>query len=236
MIRYEMMNKPPLAHRPIRSYVRREGRITVAQCRALSEYWGQYGIELGYGPLDLAAEFGRDARRVLEIGFGDGEPLARTAAATPESDYLGIEVHRPGIGHLLLRAHALGLSNLRVINGDAVEVVTVALADASFDRIQVYFPDPWPKARHQKRRLIQAEFVDVLANKLKDLGRLYLATDCEDYAMQMSRVLEASGRMTNAANGGGFALPSSMRPETKFEARGRRLGHGVWDLIYQRIA
>ena len=234
MIRYEMTNKPLLGHRPIRSYVRREGRITVAQRRALSEHWGQYGIELVNGPLDLAAEFGRDARRVLEIGFGDGEPLARTAAATPESDYLGIEVHRPGIGHLLLRAHALGLSNLRVINGDAVEVVTVALADASLDRIQVYFPDPWPKARHQKRRLIQAEFVDVLANKLKDLGRLYLATDCEDYAMQMLRVLKASGRMTDAANGGGFASPSSVRPETKFEARGRRKGHDVWDLVYQK--
>lgn len=225
-----------MVHRPIRSFVRREGRVTVAQRRALTEHWGQYGLEPGNGPLNLATAFGREARRILEIGFGDGESLASIAAATPECDYLGIEVHRPGIGHLLLRARALGLVNLRVINGDAVEVVNVALADATLDQVQIFFPDPWPKARHQKRRLIQPEFADLLANKLKPFGRLYLATDCEDYAMQMLRILEASARMTNAAKGGGFAPPPSVRTETKFERRGRRMGHEVWDLVYQRTA
>jgi tRNA (guanine-N7-)-methyltransferase len=170
----------------------------------------------------------------LEIGFGDGESLIRMARSHPERDYLGIEVHRPGIGRLLMQAEASGLSNLRVMGADAVEVLSQSIDDASFERIQMFFPDPWPKKRHHKRRLIQPDFAALLARKLAPKGYLLLATDWEDYARQMLAVLEATTGLTNAAAGDGFAERPIERPPTKFERRGHRLGHRVRDLVFQR--
>lgn len=220
--------------RPIRSFIRREGRLTKAQQRAMEALWDRYGVIPQAGLLDLDALFGRRAPRVLEIGFGNGESLVAMAQAHPATDYLGIEVHRPGVGHLLLRLEALGLTNLRVICMDAVEVLERYLPDASLDCIQVFFPDPWPKRRHRKRRLIQPDFVALLARKLKPGGRLQAATDWEDYALQMLKMLEANEALINSAQGGGFAPRPDERPLTKFERRGQHLKHGIWDLVFQR--
>lgn len=215
--------------RRIRSFVRREGRLTGAQQRALTTLWERFGVS-ATGPLDLEALFGRRAARILEIGFGNGESLAAQALTQPEVDFLGIEVHRPGIGHLLLEAERLGLANLRVVCADAVEVMERQLPDACLDRIQIFFPDPWPKKRHHKRRLIQPAFAGLLARKLKTGGHLHLATDWEDYARQMLAVLEA----TPGLRAGGGRLEPPGRPPTRFESRGRQLGHAVWDILFER--
>lgn len=220
----------------IRSFVRREGRLTAGQQRALDTLWARYGVDHSAAVLNLDALFGRSAPRILEIGFGDGESLETLAQAHPEIDFLGIEVHRPGIGHLLLRAEALNLDNLRVLCADAVEVLEHHLPDACLDRIHIFFPDPWPKKRHYKRRLIRTEVVTLLAAKLKPGGRLRLATDWEDYARQMLEVLEAEQRLANTREPGLFALDSEDRPVTRFERRGRRLGHRVWELVFERRA
>lgn len=221
------------ATRSIRSFVRRRGRLTAAQRRALDTLWTRFGAEPGPGLLDLDALFGRHAPRTLEIGFGDGEALAAAALAHPEMDFLGIEVHRPGIGHLLLRAEALGLTNLRVLCADAVEVFEHHLADGGLACIRIFFPDPWPKSRHHKRRLLQPPFAAQMAAKLEPGGRLHLATDWEDYAEHMLAVLEATAGLVNVAGPGRF-VPSGTRPVTRFERRGERLGHGVRDLIFER--
>ncbi|MCP5419070.1 MAG: tRNA (guanosine(46)-N7)-methyltransferase TrmB [Gammaproteobacteria bacterium] len=222
-------NLPPL--RPIRSFVRREGRLTDAQQRALDTLWTRYGVTAAASPLDLDTLFARAAPRILEIGFGNGESLAVMAQVQPAADFLGIEVHRPGVGHLLLRADALGLNNLRVMCADAAETVP-RLPDAGFARIQVFFPDPWPKKRHHKRRLVQPAFVALLARKLETGGYLHLATDWEDYAEHMLAVLGACGHLRNTTRD--FAPRPSHRPFTKFEQRGQRLGHRIWDLLFQR--
>ena len=221
------------ASRRIRSFVRREGRMTRAQRRAFAECWARFGVDAGAAMLEPEWLFGRRAPLVLEIGFGDGESLVAMAMAHPEMDYLGIEIHRPGIGHVLLRAEALELSNLRIMCADAVEVLR-QLPDESLARIQIFFPDPWPKTRHHKRRLIQSSFVMPLVSKLKWAGQLHVATDCEDYAHSILNVLRAVPELTNAADGDGFAARPAYRPLTRFERRGRRLGHEVWDVLFAR--
>ena len=218
--------------RSVRSFVRREGRLTGGQQRALETLWPRFGIDFDGLLLDLDRVFCRQAPRVLEIGFGDGECLLYMAANDPGTDYLGVEVHRPGMGHLLLQAQALDLSNLRVISADAVVVLAHGLPDAGLDRVQIFFPDPWPKKRHHKRRLIQPDFLRLTARALKPGGRLHLATDWEDYAGHMLQVLAAAEDFVNTVNG--FAPRPAYRPLTKFERRGQRLGHGVWELIFQR--
>ena len=222
-----------LHRRAVRSFVARAGRMTVAQERAWRELWPRYGIADSVDALDLDALFGRRARRTLEIGFGNGESLVALAAAHPEEDFLGIEVHRPGVGHLMLRAEALGLGNLRVACRDAVEVIEQRLPDESLDEVLLYFPDPWPKKRHHKRRIVQPPFVALVARKLKHDGRFRLATDWEHYAGQMLDTLAANPQLENES-GSGFAPRPESRPLTRFESRGQRLGHGVWDLTYRK--
>lgn len=221
--------------RSIRSFVTRAGRITEAQQRALEESWPKYGLEFdGTRVLDLDALFCRRAPRVIEIGFGNGENLAALATAHPERDYLGIEVHRAGVGRLLLAIETAQLTNVRIACHDAVEVLQHQLAPGSIDEMLVLFPDPWHKKRHHKRRLIQAPFVELAASRLKGGGVLRLATDWEPYAQQMLEVLGASPSLENLAPDGSYIEKSAERITTRFEKRGQRLGHGVWDLAFRR--
>jgi tRNA (guanine-N7-)-methyltransferase len=218
--------------RSIRSYVLRQGRTTAAQARAVAALMPRWGIAFSPAALDLDAAFGRRAPKVLEIGFGMGETTALIAAANPQTDYLGVEVHGPGVGALLRRIETQGLRNVRVIQHDAVEVVEQMIAPAALDGVHVFFPDPWPKKRHHKRRLLQPEFVRLLASRMKPGAYLHAATDWEDYAVQILEVLSAEPLLENTATG--FAPRPVWRPETKFEARGARLGHGTWDLVFRR--
>jgi tRNA (guanine-N7-)-methyltransferase len=220
--------------RSVRSFVLRQGRATAGQERALTQLWPKYGVEYSPARLDLQALFGRAAPRMLEIGFGAGEALLEFATAHPEMDCIGIEVHRPGVGRLLLGAEAATLRNLRVICHDAVEVLQHQLAPASIELAHIFFPDPWPKKRHHKRRLIQAPFVELLAQTIAAGGTLRLATDLEHYAQQMREVIDASSKFVNVAADAGFVARSAERALTRFERRGQRLGHGVWDLEYRR--
>jgi tRNA (guanine-N7-)-methyltransferase len=222
-------------HRTVRSFVLRAGRATQAQQRALTELWPQYGIEFADSPLQLDAAFGRSAPRMLEIGFGAGEALSSFAQAHPEMDCLGIEVHPPGVGHLLLELQALHLVNCRVIAHDAVEVLQLQIPSGSLALVHIFFPDPWPKKRHHKRRLIQPEFMELLLQALAPGGTLRLATDWEPYAQHMSAVLTATSGLRNLATEGGFVERPALRPLTRFERRGQRLGHRVWDLAFTKI-
>lgn len=217
--------------RHVRSFVRREGRITRSQQRALEELLPQFGLA-PEGLPDLDHVFGRHAPRTLEIGFGNGASLAQMAAAAPEQDFLGIEVHRPGVGHLLLEIEQRALTNIRVICADAVEILRDHIAPASLDRVLLFFPDPWPKKRHHKRRILQPEFVTLIRERLKPGGRFHMATDWQDYAEQMLEVMDAAPGFANGAGRGQYAPKPDYRPETKFERRGLRLGHGVWDLVF----
>lgn len=226
---------PAKPHRTVRSFVLRAGRATVAQQRALAELWPVYGIEYTGQPIDLRQIFGRAAPCMIEIGFGAGEALLEYARANPDVDCLGIEVHRPGVGHLLLGAQAASLLNLRVICHDAVEVLQ-QLPAASISFAHIFFPDPWHKKRHHKRRLIQPPFVALLARVLTPGGVLRLATDWEQYAHQMREVLDAATAFTNHAAEKGFVERPAIRPLTRFERRGQRLGHGVWDMEYERVS
>ena len=219
--------------RPIRSFIRRQGRITVAQTRALTELWPHYGLEPSQ-PLEPAKLFNRIAPLVLEIGFGNGESLAAMAAAHPEEDFIGIEVHRPGVGHLLWRIHEQGLRNLRIYCADAIEILTENIADASLDRLQLFFPDPWPKQRHHKRRIVNPEFLQLVCRKLKTGGIFHAATDWEPYAEHMAEALSTCPGLVSLAPDSPFSPRPDYRPLTKFETRGQRLGHGVWDLMYRR--
>jgi len=221
--------------RAIRSFVTRSGRITSAQERALEELWPRYGVEFGAAPLDLDALFGRRARRVAEIGFGNGDNLLALAASRPEEDFLGIEVHRPGVGRLLLQLQERALGNVRVVCRDAVEVLERYLGGPCLDEILVLFPDPWPKKRHHKRRLVQPPFVALLAERLKVGGALRLATDWEPYAAEMLATLSAEPRLRNVAGDAGFIPRPAERAPTRFERRGERLGHQVWDLEFSRV-
>jgi tRNA (guanine-N7-)-methyltransferase len=224
------------ARRPIRSFVLRGGRVTAAQERAWVDLWPAFGLEFDARPMDLAAVFGRDAPRCLEIGFGAGEVIGALAKAHPEVDYLGIEVHRAGVGRLLLRAREDGLANLRIVCHDAVEVLGSCIADESFDSIFIFFPDPWHKKAHHKRRLIEPRFVETLADKLRPDGVLRLATDWQAYAEQMLRVCNACERLESLSADGTYVERPEFRAPTRFERRGARLGHGVWDLAYRKIA
>lgn len=222
-------------HRPIRSYVLRMGRLTDGQQRAFDDHWPRFGLAHSDGLLDYAAVFGRDAPRVLEIGFGMGQSLVTMAAAAPGTDFIGIEVHRPGVGKLLHSMAAEGVENIRIYCHDAVEVLRDCIPPASLDTIQIFFPDPWHKKRHHKRRLIQPAFAAQLVEFLKPGGILHLATDWENYAEQMLEVLSGTPGLENTAGAGNFAPRPESRPLTKFEQRGERLGHGVWDLLFRRM-
>jgi tRNA (guanine-N7-)-methyltransferase len=222
--------------RHIRSFVLRAGRMTPAQERALTELWPLYGVNLDTGVLDLEAIFGRRAPRCLEIGFGVGEVIGNLAETHAHIDYLGIEVHRPGVGRLLLRAAQSNARNLRVICHDAVEVLRDKIPDASFDEILVFFPDPWHKKRHHKRRLIEPSFVESLAAKLRSGGVLRLATDWQAYAEQMLAVCNLSPHLASLSAESTYVARPDFRPPTRFERRGARLGHGVWDLAYKKAA
>ncbi len=221
--------------RVIRSFVRREGRLTPGQQRALERLWPRYGVEAEGEVLDLDALFGRSAPKVLEIGFGMGDALAAMALAQPECDFIGIEVHRPGVGRLLARLEEQGSENVRLFCHDAVEVLERRIPDAGLDRVLIFFPDPWHKKRHHKRRLVQPPFVALLRRKLRPGGVLHLATDWEDYAEQMMAVVSADGGFRNQAGEGNYAPRPDYRPVTKFERRGQRLGHGIWDLLFERV-
>jgi tRNA (guanine-N7-)-methyltransferase len=219
--------------RPIRSYVLRQGRISNAQQRAWEALLPRYGIPFRRALLDLDAEFGRPAPKLLEIGFGMGETTAIVAAAHPENDYLGIEVHRPGVGSVLRLIAERGLQNVRVIQHDAVEVLQDMIRPASLDGVHIFFPDPWPKLRHHKRRLIQTPFVTLLSERLRAGGYLHVATDWAHYAEQVLAVLGAESRLANTARG--YAPRPDYRPLTKFEERGLRLGHDVYDIVFRRV-
>ena len=224
--------RPP--PRGVRSYVRRQGRMTPGQQRAFAELMPRYGVALGNAPLDLPTLFGRSAPVTLEIGFGMGDALLEMAAAAPERDFLGVEVHRPGIGRLLAGLDEGSLTNVRVIAGDAVQVLERMLGDGVLDRVLLLFPDPWPKKRHHKRRLLQAAFVELAARRLAAGGLFHAATDWAPYAEQMREVLEACPQFENCAGPGAYAARPDYRPQTKFERRGVALGHAVFDLLYRR--
>ena len=228
------MSEAAKQHRPIRSFVRREGRFTAAQQRAVELLMPRYGVPEGRGTLDLAQLFGRAAPVHLEIGFGNGDALAAMAAMHPENDYLGIEVHRPGVGALLRRLEVDGLANVRVASTDAVQFIGERLPDESLDAVYLFFPDPWPKKRHHKRRIVQAEFVQRVRQTLRIGGEFRLATDWADYAQWMLAVLTDAEGFDNTAGPGRFAPRPAARPLTRFERRGQRLGHEVWDLAFVR--
>jgi tRNA (guanine-N7-)-methyltransferase len=220
--------------RPIRSFVLRQGRMSNAQRRAHAALLGQFGIPYVPAPLDLAAVFGRNAPTILEIGFGMGETTAQIAQAHPEVNYLGIEVHSPGVGSLLKLIGERALANVRIVQHDAVQVVEHMIAPGTLSGLHIFFPDPWPKKRHHKRRLIQPPFVHLLASSLAPGGYLHLATDWEDYAQQMLDVLNREPLLINTVPD--YAPRPDHRPLTKFEQRGRKLGHPVWDLVFRRAA
>jgi tRNA (guanine-N7-)-methyltransferase len=221
-----------LSKRSIRSFVLRQGRVSNAQRRAFDALLPRYGIAFTARAQDLDAVFGRTAPKILEIGSGMGETTAAIAAAHPGSDYLAVEVHTPGVGSLLKRIAELELRNLRVVQHDAVEVLQEMIAPESLDGVHIFFPDPWPKKRHHKRRLLQPPFVALLASRLRRGGYLHVATDWEDYGRQILDVLSAEPALENTA--GGFAERPATRPVTKFEQRGLALGHRVWDAVFRR--
>jgi len=220
--------------REIRSFVRREGRMTAGQKSALERHWAAYGVDVPVAKLDLAKLFGRSAPTILEIGFGNGDHLLGRASAEPQHDFIGVEVHRPGAGRLLAHAADAGLRNLRVACHDAVEVLKDWLPESCLDELLIYFSDPWPKKRHHKRRLIQPAFAALAASRLKPAGRLFLATDWANYAEHMLAVLNAESRLRNLAADGGYLPRPAARALTRFERRGQKLGHAVFDLGYEK--
>lgn len=222
----------PVNHPPIRSYVLRQGRFSPAQQRAYAELMPRFGIAYRAAPLDFPAVFGRRSPVVAEIGSGMGETTTRIAAGNPGTDYLAIEVHAPGVGSLLRQVQEAGIGNVRVVQHDAVEVLRDMVAPAALAAIHIFFPDPWPKKRHHKRRLLQPEFAALAASRLQPGGSLHFATDWQEYAEHALATLSATPGLRNT--GVGFVARPQWRPETKFERRGVRLGHGVWDLVFAR--
>ena len=229
-----MSTDDTIPRREIKSFVKRIGRITAGQKLALEIQWPRYGLDYTGAPRDLAAIFGNDRPIVLEIGFGNGEALFAAAKADPERNYVGIEVHEPGVGRLLRDADAAGLANLRVSKHDAVEVLRHEIAPGSLAEVRLYFPDPWHKKRHHKRRIVQPDFVGMIAARLAPGGLFHLATDWEPYADHMFDVLDASPSFRNELGPRRSAPRPDWRIETHFQKRGERLGHGVWDLLYRR--
>jgi tRNA (guanine-N7-)-methyltransferase len=222
-----------LNYRHIRSYTLRQGRLTAAQRKAMETLWPRHGLDANQA-FEAFTIFGRKAPVIAEIGFGNGESLAQMAFEKPEIDFIGIEVHQPGVGHLLMQLKERGLANVRVYCADAIEVLTRNIADASLAGINLFFPDPWPKKRHHKRRLVNSDFIRLAARKLEKGGFFHAATDWEDYAQHMLSVLENCSEMENSEEGRSFSSRPSYRPLTKFESRGQQMGHGVWDLIFTR--
>jgi len=222
--------------RKIRSFVKREGRMTNRQSTAIENLWATMGVDYQESKIDFTALFGRDAPVVLEIGFGMGKSLLEMAKNAPEKDFLGIEVHGPGVGACLADAGAQGITNLRVINHDAVEVIENMIPDNSLATFQLYFPDPWHKARHHKRRIVQPEFIENMRHKLAIGGVIHMATDWENYAEYMLEVLQAATNFKNCSESNDYAPRPAWRPLTKFENRGNNLGHGIWDLLFERIS
>ncbi|MBF4989890.1 tRNA (guanosine(46)-N7)-methyltransferase TrmB [Methylophilus sp. QUAN] len=220
--------------RRIRSFVLRQGRLTKGQERALQTAWPTFGIEYTDQALDVSQAFGRtDSKKILEIGFGMGDATAKIAQTLPDCDFLAVEVHTPGVGSLLKLMQEGDIQNIRIIQHDAVEVLQNMLADASLDGVHIFFPDPWHKKRHHKRRLIQAEFVQLLCAKLKAGAYIHVATDWQEYAEWVLEVLQGESQLQNTASD--YAEKPSYRPLTKFENRGLKLGHGVWDLVFKRV-
>ncbi len=230
------MTDDALKHRSIRSFVQRQGRITPSQQRALDELLPRFGLTYRAEVFDIPAIFGREAPLWLEIGFGSGDSLAEIAAAQPQVDFIGIEVHRPGVGKLLNSIQQRDLHNLRVVCHDAVEVLRDCIADAALDRLLLFFPDPWHKKRHHKRRIVNPQFAELVRRKLAVGGVWHLATDWQDYAEWMLEHLDAAPGLDNCAGPGQYSERPDYRPLTRFERRGMRLGHGVWDLLYRRCA
>jgi tRNA (guanine-N7-)-methyltransferase len=217
----------------IRSFIRRQGRLTQGQQYALSHHWDKYCLDpqVAY---DFAEVFGRVAPIIMEIGFGNGESLAKMAADNPDTDYIGIEVHRPGVGHLMMLLDQQGLTNVRIYCHDAIDILEHKLPDASLAGVHLFFPDPWPKKKHHKRRIVRPSFIALLLKKLKVGGYFHAATDWENYAESMLEVLSADSGLINSSETGDYCPRPEYRPLTKFEQRGMRLGHGVWDLIFTR--
>ncbi|HVL01918.1 MAG TPA: tRNA (guanosine(46)-N7)-methyltransferase TrmB [Dongiaceae bacterium] len=218
----------------MRSFVRRQGRLTEGQSRALETLWEDYGLTLDGGPLDYSALFGNDGPVILEIGFGNGASLLQMAQNAPQQNYIGVEVHRPGVGKLINDADRADVHNLKVFCDDAIDVLARCIPDSSLDGVQLFFPDPWHKKKHHKRRIVKPEFAQQIRTKLKVGGYFHLATDWEHYAEQMLEVMSAADGFVNRAGAGQYAPRPDYRPITKFETRGERLGHGVWDLIFER--
>jgi tRNA (guanine-N7-)-methyltransferase len=220
--------------RKVRSFVLRQGRFTDAQQRAFDELWPRFGLDYSGTLRDFDAAFGRSAKRILEIGFGNGQALRHSTQLDPARDHIGIEVHAPGVGRLLNALAEDNAGNVRLYHHDAVEVLQHEIADGTLDEVRIYFPDPWHKKRHHKRRLINDAFAALLVRKLASDGRLHLATDWQDYAEQMWDVLETTAGLSNTAGPRGHVARPAWRPQTHFETRGQNLGHGVWDLLYTR--
>ncbi len=220
--------------RSVRSFVRRQGRMTQRQEHALDQLWPRFGVEVPAGELNFKTLFGNEAPVVLEIGFGMGQSLCELAKQNPQSNFLGIEVHRPGVGSLLTYLEEHQISNVRIMIADAKDILERHIPAQSLAAVLLFFPDPWPKKRHQKRRLVQAVFVDCVASRLKEGGYFHMATDWEDYALQMLAVASECEALDNTAGQGSFIARPSSRPLTKFEKRGQKLGHGVWDLVLQK--
>ncbi|PSF12318.1 tRNA (guanosine(46)-N7)-methyltransferase TrmB [Marinobacter fuscus] len=225
---------PVTTRRGIRSFVLRQGRMTEGQKKAYERSWPKFGLSRDDGMIDPREVFGRDSMLNLEIGFGMGKSLAEMAEAAPEQDFIGVEVHLPGVGALLKEVEDRGLENVRVYSIDANDVIDLCLPDACLDRVMVFFPDPWHKKKHHKRRLIQAEFVQRIRHKLRVGGILHLATDWENYAEHMLEVMVESEGFANTQEQGGYSPRPDDRPFTKFEKRGENLGHGVWDMLFYR--
>ncbi len=232
------MTKPRPGFPPVRSYVLREGRLTDGQRRALERLWPSFGLALPAAdgaPLDYRQVFGRNAPVRLEIGFGDGGALLEMAEKNPDRNFIGAEVHRPGIGRLLLQLEARRITNVKVFCADGIEVLSTAIAENTLEAVYLYFPDPWPKKKHHKRRLVQEPFIKLAAERLAAGGCLHFATDWQPYAEQALERLEQSGHFKNHAAPGHFSPRPDDRPQTKFERRGRKLGHGVWDIVMGKV-
>ncbi|WP_305856224.1 tRNA (guanosine(46)-N7)-methyltransferase TrmB [Balneatrix alpica] len=222
--------------REVRSFVKRSGRMTPSQAKALETQFAQYGLKLEQGLLDLTVVFGREAPLVVEIGFGMGDSLVAMAQAMPEKNFIGIEVHEPGVGRLLNNVALAGLTNVRVFCADAIKVLEQCLPAASIDTLQLFFPDPWPKKKHHKRRIVQPAFAEQLRGHLRVGGIFHMATDWQPYAEHMMEVMTAAPGYRNQLGEGQYAPQPEHRPVTKFQRRGEKLGHGVWDLMFERIS
>ncbi|WP_051532295.1 tRNA (guanosine(46)-N7)-methyltransferase TrmB [Brackiella oedipodis] len=236
----EQQQTPKFASAPsgkfgrIRSFVHHRSHLSPAQKNAMDELMPQWGLAFQKTSLDFAQVFARQAPTILEIGFGMGESTLKIAQTRADENFIGVEVYNAGVGALLRKIKAHDVENIRIIQHDAVEVLEHMIAPQSLDGVHIYFPDPWPKKRHHKRRLIQADFVALLATRLKPGGYLHCATDWQDYAEQMLAVLNAEPSLQNKASDNGYSVKPDYRPQTKFETRGLRLGHGVWDLVYSK--